>query len=237
MPRIIWDQPGQRLYETGVDQGVLYLQNPDGTYGTGEGWNGLTNVTETPSGAEETKLYANNKKYLAMRSAEDVGGTIQAYTYPKSWEACDGSKELRKGVHITQQSRSSFGLTYRTLIGNDVKGDDYGYKLHLLYNATVSPSERAYATVNDSPEAIQFSWEFATTPVDIPKTIGDFRPTSSVTINSTELESEADKAKLKELEDMLYGTDSKDATLPSPAEVYTLFGATSQGENNQNPAG
>lgn len=229
MASIVWDPAGQKLYETGVDQGVLYLQNADGTYGVGEGWNGLTNVTETPSGAEETKLYANNKKYLAMRSAEDVGGTIQAYTYPKSWEECDGSKTLAPGVHVTQQARRAFGLTYRTRVGNDVKGDDYGYKLHLIYNATVSPSERAYATINDSPEAIQFSWEFATTPVDIPKTIGDFRPTSCVTINSTELTEAADEAKLKALEDMLYGTENTDPSLPSIAEVYDMFKVASEG--------
>ena len=233
MASIVWDPAGQKLYETGVDQGVLYLQNADGTYGVGEGWNGLTNVTETPSGAEETKLYANNKKYLAMRSAEDVGGTIQAYTYPKSWEECDGSKEIATGVHITQQARRAFGLTYRTRVGNDVKGDDYGYKLHLIYNATVSPSERAYATINDSPEAIQFSWEFATTPVDIPKTIGDFRPTSCLTINSTELTTEEGKANLKALEDMLYGTENTDPKLPSIAEVYALFGADSEGGDDQ----
>ena len=228
MPRIEWDPAGQKLYETGVDQGVLYVQNADGTYGEGEGWNGLTNVTETPSGAEETKLYANNKKYLAMRSAEDLGGTIQAYTYPKKWEDCDGSKEITKGVHITQQSRAAFGMTYRTRVGNDVAGDDYGYKLHLIYNATVSPSERAYASINDSPEAIQFSWEFATTPVDIPKTIGDFRPTSCLTINSTELTTEDEKAKLAQLEEMLYGGEGAEAKpkLPTPAEVYALFNVT-----------
>lgn len=224
MATLVWDPAGQRLYETGVDKGVLYLQNPDGTYGVGEAWNGLTNVTETPSGAEETKLYANNRKYLAMRSAEDLGGTIQAYTYPKSWEECDGSKSIATGVHVSQQSRSAFGMTYRTRVGNDVKGDDYGYKLHIIYNATVSPSERAYATINDSPEAIQFSWEFATTPVDIPKEIGDYRPTSCLTINSTELTTTEAEAALTSLEDMLYGTEKTDSTLPSPAQVYELFG-------------
>lgn len=238
MAILVWDPAGQKLYETGVDQGVLYLQKPDGTYGIGEAWNGLTNVTETPSGAEETKLYANNKKYLAMRSAEDLGGTIQAYTYPKSWEECDGSKEIATGVHISQQSRSAFGMTYRTRVGNDVKGDDYGYKLHLIYNATVSPSERAYATINDSPEAIQFSWEFATTPVEIPKTIGDYRPTSCLTINSTELTTTEAQAALKTLEDKLYGTENTDATLPSPGEVYEIFGSLTEGndDNGDTPA-
>lgn len=226
MAVLTWDPTGQKLYETGVDQGVLYTQEADGTYATGEAWNGLTNVTETPSGAEETPLYANNKKYLALRSAEDFGGTVQAYTYPPSWEKCDGSAEVAKGVHVGQQARNAFGLSYRTRVGNDSKGDDYGYKLHLIYNATVSPSERAYATINDSPEAIEFSWEFSTTPVDIPKTVGDFRPSSSVTINSTELTTEAEKAKLKQLEDMLYGTVDTEPRLPSIAEVYDLFKVT-----------
>lgn len=227
MSRIIWDPDGQRLYETGVDRGVLYVKT-DAGYGVGEGWSGLTNVTETPSGAEETKLYANNAKYLAMRSAEDLGGTIQAYTYPKKWEDCDGSKTLTKGVHVTQQSRSAFGLTYRSRIGNDEKGDDYGYKLHLIYNATVSPSERAYASINDSPEAIQFSWEFATTPVSIDSSIvgADFRPTSCLTINTTELDTPELKAKLTQLENMLYGTDEAEPRFPSPEEVYQLFNVT-----------
>lgn len=225
--RLQWDPDGRRLYETGVDRGVLYVKS-DAGYGVGKAWDGLTNVTETPSGAEETKLYANNAKYLAMRSAEDLGGTIQAYTYPDTWEDCDGSKVLTKGVHVTQQSRSAFGLTYRSRIGNDEQGDDFGYKLHLIYNATVSPSERAYASINDSPEAIQFSWEFATTPVNIDASVvgNNFRPTSCLTINSTELDTEDLKAKLTQLENMLYGTDDTEPKFPTPEEVYQLFNVT-----------
>lgn len=233
MSKLVWDQSGQRKYETGVDKGVLYVQENDGTYAKGVAWNGLTGVTETPSGAEETKLYADNMKYLSLRSAEEFGGTIEAYTYPDEWQACDGSANLGsvKGVHIGQQSRRAFGMAYRTNVGNDTALNDYGYKLHLVYGATVSPSERAYATINDSPEAITFSWEFTTTPVEIPATVGDFKPTAIITIDTTELEGGKDNLKLKALEEILYGKDG-DATLevegsdprfPLPEEVYNLF--------------
>ena len=208
MPKLTWDQAGDRKYETGVDRGVLFVQGSDGTYGDGVAWNGLTGVTETPSGAEETKLWADNIKYLSMRSAEEFGGTIEAYTYPDEWQACDGSASIVTGVHVGQQGRRPFGLAYRTIVGNDTDMDDHGYKLHLVYGATVSPSERAYATVNDSPEAITFSWEFTTTPVDIPSTVGDFKPTAIITIDTTELEGGKENANLVALEKILYGDDS-----------------------------
>ena len=226
-----WDKAGERKYETGVDRGVLYLQKADGSYDVGVAWNGLTGVTETPSGAEETKLWADNVKYLSLRSAEEFGGTIEAYTYPDQWQACDGSASLATGLHAGQQARSAFGLSYRTVVGNDTALDKFGYKLHLVYGATVSPSERAYATINDSPEAITFSWEFTTTPIKIPKSVGDFKPTAILTIDTTELTGGSSNAKLKELEDLLYGTDGEggnvgtDPTLPTPDEVYDIFKA------------
>lgn len=203
-----WDKSGEKLYETGVEKGVLYPQASGGSYPYGVAWNGLTGVTESPSGAEETALYANDNKYLSLRSKEEFGGTIEAYMYPDEWTACDGSADIVKGVRIGQQARKSFGLSYRTLVGNDTDGDDFGYKVHLIYGASVSPSEKAYATVNDSPEAITFSWEFTTTPVDIPKTLGDFRPTSCITIDTTKLEGGKNNAKLAVLEKMLYGDDT-----------------------------
>ena len=208
MAKLVWDQTGERQYETGVSKGVLYQQASDGTYGEGEAWNGLTGVTETPSGAEETKLYANNGKYLSMRSAEEFGGTIEAYMYPDGWAACDGSAELVTGVHIGQQARKSFGLTYQTLVGNDTVGDAFGYKLHLVYGASVSPSERAYATVNDSPEAATFSWEFSTNPVEIPSYVGDHKPTAILTIDTTELTGGKNNTYLKAVESALYGEDA-----------------------------
>lgn len=222
MAKLVWDQAGERKYETGVDRGVLFVQNVDGTYGTGVAWNGLTGVTETPSGAEETKLYADNMKYLSLRSAEEFGGTIEAYTYPDEWQACDGSASLTTGVHVGQQARRAFGLCYRTNVGNDIELSDHGYKLHLVYGATVSPSERAYATINDSPEAITFSWEFTTTPIEIPSSVGDFKPTAILTIDTTELEGGKENTKLVELETILYGSDTgtsyrytKDSTVTS----------------------
>lgn len=235
---IEWDPTGLRKYETGVDRGVLYPQKSDGTYYDGVAWNGLTGVTETPSGAEETKLYADNKKYLSLRSAEELGGTIEAYTYPDEWQRCDGSKSVIEGVHIGQQTRSAFGLSYRTRVGNDTKMDDFGYKIHLVYGATVSPSERAYATVNDSPEAITFSWEFSANPVDesmMPNVKIDgseLNPTAILTIDTTELQGGKDNPKLKQLETILYGTKAEQEggedvppKLPSPKEVYELFNA------------
>lgn len=223
MAKLVWDQAGERKYETGVDRGVLFVQNNDGTYGTGVAWNGLTGVTETPSGAEETKLFADNMKYLSMRSAEEFGGTISAYTYPDEWQQCDGSANVATGVHIGQQSRRAFGMAYRTAVGNDTALNDFGYKIHLLYGATVSPSERAYATINDSPEAITFSWTFTTTPVEIPASVGNFKPTAILTIDTTELTGGVENTKLKDLEELIYGTENDDPTLPTIAQVYALF--------------
>lgn len=218
MAKLVWDKTGERLYETGVSHGVLYVQDSTGAYPTGVAWNGLTAVTESPSGAEATPLYADDIKYLELRSAEEFGATIEAYTYPKEFEACDGSAELAEGVTIGQQDRKAFGLCYRTIVGNDVKKNDLGYKLHLIYGATASPSEKGYQTVNDSPEAITFSWEVTTTPINV----DGFKPTSSLTIDSTKV----DKSKLDTLEAKLYGTESSaEATLPTPDEVAAIFKA------------
>lgn len=217
MAKLVWDKTGERLYETGVSHGVLYVQDSTGAYPTGVAWNGLTAVTESPSGAEATPLYADDIKYLELRSAEEFGATIEAYTYPKEFEACDGSAELAEGVTIGQQDRKTFGLCYRTIVGNDVKKNDLGYKLHLIYGATASPSEKGYQTVNDSPEAITFSWEVTTTPINV----DGFKPTSSLTIDSTKV----DKSKLDALEAKLYGTESAEATLPTPDEVAAIFKA------------
>ena len=212
-----WDQAGSRKYETGVDHGVLYVQEADGTYGNGVAWNGLTGVTETPSGAEETKLWADNIKYLSIRSAEEFGGTIEAYTYPDEWQACDGSASIVKGVHIGQQGRRPFGLSYRTVVGNDTELNEYGYKLHLVYGASVSPSERAYATINDSPEAITFSWEFTTTPIEVPSSVGpNFKPTAILTIDTTELDNGTENTNLIALEKILYGSDTGSHDIYTP---------------------
>lgn len=218
MARIVWDETGKRIYETGVDHAVLYPME-NGAYPKGYAWNGMTNITDSPSGAESNPLYADNIKYLNLISAEDYGLTIEAYTYPDEFMACDGSIEVTDGVVIGQQNRQAFGLSYRTLIGNDTKGTAYGYKLHLVYNAMASPSERAYDTINDSPDAITFSWEVSTTPVPI--TVGDYKPTASVVIDSTKV----DPTKLKALEDKLYGDDTGEATLPSIDEVISLLTA------------
>ena len=201
MSRIVWDQTGEKLYETGTDRGVVYPYNSTThQYDNGVAWNGLTGVTESPSGAENTDLYADNKKYLSMRSAEEFGATVEAYTYPDEFAVLDGTVALATGVNIGQQKRGLFGLSYRTLIGNDVDSNDHGYKLHLVYGATASPSEKAYATVNDSPEAITFSWELTTNPVDVT----GHKPTAILTVDSTK----ADATKLGQLEDILYGTDT-----------------------------
>lgn len=197
MSRIVWDQTGQRLYETGIDRGVLYPIQAGGLYNKGVAWNGLTAVTESPSGAEATPIYADNIKYLNLMSAEEFAATIEAYTYPDEFAECDGSASLAEGVVIGQQNRKLFGLCYRTLVGNDVDSNDHGYKLHLIYGGQASPSEKAYTTVNDSPEAISFSWEVNTTPVNV----AGFKPTSCITIDSTK----ADATCLKKLEDILYG--------------------------------
>ena len=221
MSKLVWDQTGDRLYETGVKNGVLYVQGAGGTYDKGVAWNGLTAVTESPSGAEASPLYADDIKYLNLMSNEEFGATIEAYTYPEEFAECDGSASIAKGVYIGQQARKTFGLSYRTVIGNDVDSNDYGYKLHLIYGALAAPSEKAYATINDSPEAITFSWEVTTTPVNVK----GFKPTASVTIDSTKVESE----KLAALEAILYGTEEKEARLPLPDEIATLMAASAPG--------
>lgn len=221
MSRITWDNTGERYYETGVKQGVLYPIQANGKYTKGVAWNGLTAVTESPSGAEATALYADDIKYLNLISNEEFGATIEAYTYPDEFAECDGSAALATGVMIGQQARKTFGLCYRTAVGNDVDGSDYGYKLHLIYGCLAAPSEKAYSTINDSPEAITFSWEVTTTPVNV----SGFKPTSQITIDSNK----ADPTKLAALEDILYGKDDDGegtvARLPLPDEVATLMAA------------
>lgn len=216
MSKLVWDQTGERLYETGVKNGVLYLLDEAGAYSKAVAWNGLTAVTEAPSGAEATPLYADDIKYLNLISAEEFGATIEAYTYPEEFAQCDGSAAIATGVMIGQQSRKTFGLAYKTTLGNDVVGNDYGYKLHLIYGALAAPSEKAYATINDSPEAITFSWEVTTTPV----AVNGFKPTACVTIDSTK----ADKTKLAALEEVLFGAEATEARLPLPDEIATLMG-------------
>lgn len=215
MPKLVWDKTGERYYETGVKQGVLYPIDNKGTYPKGVAWNGLTNVTESPSGAEATALYADDIKYLNLISTEEFGGTIEAYTYPDEFAECDGSASLATGVYIGQQPRKTFGFSYRTTLGNDVDNNNYGYKLHLVYGALASPSEKAYATINDSPEAITFSWEFSTTPVNVT----GFKPTACITIDSTKVDAE----KLTALEKILYGDDETEARLPLPDEVAQVM--------------
>lgn len=217
MPKLAWDEVGKRFYETGVDHGVLYLPNETGKYTNGVVWNGLVSVSESPSGAEANAQYADNIKYLNLYSVEEFGATIEAFTYPEEFEACDGSAEVAKGVYATQQTRKSFGLSYRTLIGNDLKGTDYGYKIHLVYGAMATPSEKSRSTVNESPEAVTFSWELTTTPMD-PKVAG-FKPTAHIVVDSTKTL----PAKLTALEDKLYGSNTLSASLPTPDEVFTLM--------------
>lgn len=216
MSKLVWDKTGERIYETGVKQGVLYLQDTSGAYATGVAWNGLTAVTESPSGAEPTPLYADDIKYLNLMSTEEFGATIEAYTYPEEFAECDGSAAIATGVYIGQQKRKVFGLSYRTVVGNDLENNDYGYKLHLIYGALAAPSEKAYATINDSPEAITFSWEVSTTPVNVT----GHKPTACVTIDSTKV----DETKLAALEAILYGSETEEARLPLPDEIATLFG-------------
>lgn len=219
MAVLVWDRTGERIYETGTKKGVLYRTDNTGAYTNGYVWNGLTGVSQSPSGAEESPLYGDDIKYLSLRSAEEFGGTIEAYTYPDEFAECDGSTELTPGVTVGQQKRKMFGLAYRTIIGNDVEMEDYGYKLHLVYGATASPSERAYASVNDSPEAVTFSWEFTTTPVNV-EGIEDIKPTAYIEIDSTKV----DPTKLKALETILYGSaDDVEPRLPLPGEIYTLM--------------
>lgn len=224
MSRLTWDDTGKRLYETGTKMGVLYPQSEDGTYPKGVAWNGLMSVSESPSGAEASALYANDSKYLELYSNEEFGFTIGAYTYPEEFAACDGSAELasESGVYVGQQPRKAFGLTYRTVVGNDVKGSDYGYKLHLVYGAKASPSEKGYSSINDSPEAVEFSWECTTTPINIE----GFKPAAHIEIDSTKIDPE----KLKKIENILYGTnangDSGTGTEPKlllPNEIVTIL--------------
>ena len=215
MTVLTWDKVGERFYETGVDRGVLYIPDEAGVYDDGYAWNGLTAVTESPSGAEASAQYADNIKYLNLVSAEEFGGTIEAFTYPDEFAQCDGTYLASPGVAIGQQSRKMFGLCYRTRVGNDVDGTDHGYKLHLLYGALAAPSEKAYATINDSPEAIAFSWEITTTPV----AVSGQKPTAMLTIDSTAVAS----ATLADLEELLYGTEAVDGRLPLPDEVIALF--------------
>lgn len=216
MSKLVWDKTGERLYETGVKNGVLYPM-VDGAYPKGIVWNGLTAVTESPSGAEATPLYADDIKYLNLMSAEEFGATVEAYTYPDEFAECDGSASLGAGVTIGQQPRKTFGLSYKTTVGNDVDNDNHGYKLHLIYGAMASPSEKAYSTINDSPEAITFSWELTTTPVNVT----GFKPTASLTIDSTKIAPE----KLAAIEALLYGSESGEAKLPLPDEIAEILKA------------
>ncbi len=216
--RIVWDQVGQKIYETGIDQGVLYIPDAQGAYSTGVAWNGLLGFDENPSGAEATKLWADNINYATMFSAEEYGGTIRAYTYPDEFEQCDGSAELITGASVRQQERKVFGFCYRTKVGNDIAGDDFGYKLHLVYGCKASPSAQTHDTVNDSPAAVEFSWEVSCTPVPVT----NLKPTCVVEIDSTKF-TESTKAKLTGLEDILYGSTTAAARLPLPNEIKTLL--------------
>jgi methionine-rich copper-binding protein CopC len=221
MPVLTWDQTGERLYETGVKNGVLYVQDTDGSYPLGVAWNGLVSVTEKPTGAEATAIYADDTKYLNLVSAEEFGATIEAYTYPDEFAECDGSAALAVGILAGQQARSSFGMAYKTTLGNDIETNDYGYKLHLIYGALAAPSEKGYQTINDSPEAITFSWEVKTTPV----AVTGLRPTASIVIDSTKV----DETLLATLEDMLFGTAGTDPYLPLPNAIKTMFAGAEPG--------
>lgn len=215
MARLVWDEVGARFFETGVKNGVLYVQQNDGSYANGVVWNGLTAITESPGGAEETALYADDVKYMVLRSAEEFGATLEAYTYPEEFEQCDGSAALVEGVTIGQQSRKAFGLVYKTSVGNDIQGQDFGYKIHIIYGATAAPSEKAYSTINDSPEAITFSWELSTAPVPV----DGFKPTASLVVDSTKVDAE----KLAQLEDELFGNEEKEARLLLPNQIAAIF--------------
>lgn len=220
MSKLVWDKTGERTYETGVEQCALYVQGTGGTYPTGVAWNGVSAITESPSGAESSAVYADNIKYLNLISAEEFGATLEAYSYPPEFAECNGEASLAEGITIGQQKRKAFGLAYKTRLGNDVDGTDYGYKLHLIYGAQAAPSEKAYSTVNDSPEAMAMSWELTTTPVNVT----GHKPTASLTIDSTK----ADPTKLEALEKILFGSDEPEAgtpRLPLPDEIATLFAA------------
>ena len=219
MAKLEWDKTGERTYETGVSKGVLYVQGASGTYGTGVAWPGLSKVDESPSGAEPTKLYANNGVYVTLMSAEEYAFTIEAYDSPEEFDECDGTKEVAKGITIRQQDRTPFGFCYRTEIGNDTEGTNHGYKLHLVYGCKASPSSKSHETVNDSPSADTLSWEVNTTPV----AVEGFKPTAVVEIDSTTVT----KENMKKIEDKLYGTASEEATLPSIAEIIELVGTAS----------
>jgi len=222
MSKLTWDQTGEKVYETGVDHGVLYLPNVEGQYDSGVAWNGLTGVTESPSGAESNKQYADNQVYLNLVSAEEFNATIEAFTYPDEFEECDGSASPVDGLTFGQQTRRTFGLSYRTRVGNDTEGTDHGYKLHLVYGGLAAPSERSYATMNDSPEAMTLSWELSTTPVEVGTINGkEYKPTASLAIDSRKFS----PAKMQELQDILYGTESADPRLPLPREVYEILNA------------
>ena len=214
MAKLVWDQTGQKFFETGVSNGVLYVSDGQGGYQTGVAWNGLTQVAENPSGAESNPVYADNIKYLNIISAEEFGATIEAYTYPDEFMECDGSAQVVTGVNIGQQARKSFGISYRTRVGNDVAGDNLGYKIHVIYNCQAAPSGKTYSTVNESPEAITFSWEVTTTPVPVE----GFRPTATVVFDSTKLAAD----KMAAVEEALYGGASKEASLPSIEELLAL---------------
>ena len=215
MAKLVWDEVGSRFFETGVKNGVLFVQNDEGGYNKGVVWNGLTAVTESPSGAEETPLYADDIKYVVFYSNEEFGATVEAYTYPEEFEQCDGSASLGKGVTVGQQARRSFALVYKTAIGNDIQGQDLGYKLHIIYGAKAAPSEKAYSTVNDSPEAVTFSWEISTVPVNV----NGLKPTATVVIDSTKIDGEA----LAAIEAKLFGSEDEEATLLLPDEIKALL--------------
>lgn len=215
MAKLVWDEVGSRFFETGVKNGVLFVQNDEGGYNKGVVWNGLTAVTESPSGAEETPLYADDIKYVVFYSNEEFGATVEAYTYPEEFEQCDGSASLGKGISVGQQARRSFGLVYKTAVGNDIQGQDFGYKIHIIYGCKAAPSEKAFATVNDSPEAVTFSWEISTVPVNVE----GLKPTATVVIDSTK----CDPEHLAAIEAKLFGTDDEESTLLLPDEIKALM--------------
>lgn len=238
MAKLVWDQVGERTYETGTKKGVLYPQAADGTYPLGVAWNGLTSVSESPDGGDANDIYADDIKYLVLRGVENFGGTIEAYTYPDEFAACDGTKSLLAGVVIGQQPRQTFGFSYVSTIGNDTEMDSHGYKIHLIYGASASPSEKSYETINDSPEPITFSWEFTTVPVNVTSDNlingSTIKPTSCLTIDSTKFTTEDAKARLTALENVLYGTENgDDARLPLPGQVYDILSASTDNTNTE----